>query len=175
MRIYLRAFEISDYELIHKWRNNANITKHLGGNVFMVSSEREKRSIENKIMDDSKNVYFAICEISTDKLIGYTQINNIDLRNLKAEWGGTLIGDESFIGKGYGEEASRLTLRYLFDQYPIRKCYGYCLEEHPHTPKLMIKLGFKLDGVLRCDIFKDGEFKNVLLYSILREEINGQF
>ena len=141
----------------------------------MVSSEREKKSVEGKIFDDSKDIYFAICDKSNDKLIGYTQINNIDLRNLKAEWGGTLIGDKDYIGGGYGKEASKLMLRFLFDQYPIQKCYGRCLEEHPVTAKLLINLGFKQDGVLRNEIYKNGEFKNVLLFSILRNEINGKF
>jgi RimJ/RimL family protein N-acetyltransferase len=175
MRVYLRAFELDDYVMINKWRNDNNIRKYLGGNVYLVSSEREKKSIENKIFDDSKHIYFAICDKKDDKLIGYTQINNIDLRNLKAEWGGTLIGDKDYIGGGYGKEASMQLLRFLFDQYPIRKCYGYCLVEHPHTSKLMVALGFKQDGILRSDLYKNGEFKDVLLFSILRDEINGQF
>ena len=175
MRVYLRALEIDDYVLINKWRNDPEITKYMGGNVFLVSSEREKKSIENKIFDDTKNVYFAICEIESNKFIGYSSINNIDIRNLKAEWGGTLIGDKEFIGKGLGKEASAIMLRFLFDQYPINKCYAYCLEEHPATPKLFSSLGFQKDGVLRKDVFKNGEFKNILIFSILREEINGQF
>lgn len=175
MKVYLRALEIDDYVLIYKWRNDVEITKYLGCNVFLVSSEREKKSIENKIFDDTKNVYFAVCDYQSNKLIGYTSINNIDLRNLKAEWGGTLIGDKDFIGNGFGKEASKLMLRFLFDQYPIHKCYAYCLEEHPSTQKLFSSLGFKHDGILRDEVFKNGEFKNVLLFSILRDEVNDQF
>jgi len=175
MRVYLRALELDDYVLINKWRNDPDVSKYLGGNVFFVSSERERKSIENKILDDSKNIYLSICDISTNQLIGYTSINNLDLRNRKAEWGGTLIGDKQFLGKGLGKEASALMLRFLFDQYPIHKCYAYCLEEHPVTQKLFNSLGFKKDGTLRDDIFKHGEFKNILLFSIIRDEINGKF
>jgi RimJ/RimL family protein N-acetyltransferase len=175
MRVYLRALEINDYLLINKWRNDPETSRYLGGNVFLVSLEREKKSVEEKIFDDSKNVYFAICEKESGKLIGFSSINNIDIRNLKAEWGGTLIGDKEYLGAGFGKEASALMLRFLFNQYPINKCYAYCLEEHPATPKLFSSLGFKQDGILRNEIFKNGEFKNLLLFSILREEINGQF
>lgn len=175
MRIYLRALEISDYALLNKWRNDPEITKYLSGNVFLVSSEREKKSIEDKIFDDKRNIYFGICDNRSHKLIGFTNIMDIDLRNLKAEWGGTLIGDKEFMGHGFGKEASQLTLRYLFDQYPIHKCYTHCLEEHPYTSKLFDSLGFKKDGILRDNVFKNGTYKNVLLFSILRDEINGQF
>jgi RimJ/RimL family protein N-acetyltransferase len=174
-RVYLRALEIEDYKLISKWRNDPKVTRYLCGNVFFVSSEREKKSIENKILDDSRNLYLGVCLIEDDNLIGYVQINNIDLRNQKAEWGGTLIGETEFLGKGYGEEASRLLLNFLFDQYPINKCYGYCLSEHPVTAALFEKLGFKKDGVLRQEVFKNGKFKDILLYSILRDEINIRF
>ncbi|RPH30792.1 MAG: N-acetyltransferase [Bacteroidales bacterium] len=174
-RVYLRALELDDYILISKWRNDPKVNNYLAGNVFMVSSEREKKSIENKIFDDTKNIYFAVCDLNNSKLIGFTQINNLDLRNLKAEWGGTLIGDNEYLGKDYGKEASALTLRFLFDQFPIHKCYAYCLEKHPATLKLFNSLGFRKDGVLRDDVFKNGEYKNILLFSILREEINGQF
>jgi RimJ/RimL family protein N-acetyltransferase len=174
-RIYLRALELNDSELIHKWRQDISITKYLGCNFFYVSLERERKSIENKILDDSKDIYLGVCLKENNRLIGYVQINNIDLRNLKAEWGGTLIGEKELIGKGYGEEASRLLLKFLFEQYPINKCYGYCLAEHPATVKMMKKMGFKQDGTLRQDIYKDGQFKDILLLSILRSEINGLF
>jgi RimJ/RimL family protein N-acetyltransferase len=174
-RVYLRALELEDSILIHKWRQNINVTHLLSGNFFYVSLEREKKSVENKIFDDSKNIYLGICLKENNLLIGYVQINNIDLRNLKAEWGGTLIGETEYLGKGYGEEASKLLLRFLFGQYPINKCYAYCLAEHPATPKLFKKLGFTNDGILRQEIYKDGEFKDLLLFSILKSEIGDQF
>lgn len=174
-RVFLRALEIEDYKLISKWRNDINVTRYLCGNAYFVSSEREKKSIENKILDDSRNLYLGVCLIEDERIIGYVQINNIDLRNQKAEWGGTLIGERGLLGKGYGEEASRLLLKFLFEQYPINKCYGYCLSEHPVTASLFEKFGFRKDGVLRQEVFKNGEFKDILLYSILRNEIVGRF
>lgn len=175
MRVFLRALELEDHVLLHKWRGDFETNKYLAGNFFFVSSEREKKSIEQKIFDDSKDIYLGICESESNKLIGYTSINNIDLRNLKAEWGGTVIGQKENIGKGFGKEAAKQMLRFLFDQYPIHKCYARCLEEHPATSSLFLDLGFTQDGIIRDDVFKDGEFKNILLFSILRREINGRF
>lgn len=175
MNVYLRALEIEDARIINTWRNDHELTYNLAGNFFFVSYEREKESIRLKILDDSKHIYLGICENESKKLIGYGSINNIDLRNLKAEWRSIFIGDKEYLGKGFGKEASSLILRFLFDQYPINKCYGYCFEDHPATPSLLKTLGFKKEGVLRDHIYKNGVFKNVLLFSILRNEINGQF
>jgi RimJ/RimL family protein N-acetyltransferase len=175
MRVYLRALELEDYKPINLWRSDPEIFRYLCGNMFFVSTERERKAVEGKILNDAINVYLGICDKESNELIGYGSINNIDLRNLKAEWGGTLIGKKEYIGKGYGKEASSLLLRFLFDQYPINKCYAYCLEEHPSTRKLFSSLGFKHDGVLRDEVFKNGQFKNVLLFSILRNETNNYF
>lgn len=174
-RIFLRPLEISDHLLINRWRNDPEIVRYLAGNAFLVSLERERQWVEEKIAENQNNLYFAICLIKDSRLIGYSSINHIDLRNQKAEWGGTLVGDRSFIGKGFGREASSMMLRYLFDQYPIHRCYAYCLQEHPSTEKLFLSLGFKKEGVLRDDVFKDGSFKSLLLFSILRQEIKDHF
>ena len=175
MKVYLRALEIEDHILMQKWMSDPEVVKYLGGNVFFVSREREKTFIESKIADDSKSIYLGICEKETGQLIGYASINNIDLRNSKAEWGGLVIGEEKYRSSGYGKEAASKLLRFLFDQYPVHKCVAYCLAEHPVTVRLFESLGFKFDGVLRDEIFKNGEHKNVNMYSILREEINGKF
>jgi [ribosomal protein S5]-alanine N-acetyltransferase len=170
MRIYLRAFEPEDYKLISFWRHDEEVVKLLGGNHFYVSSERERKWVEDKIFNDRDSIYLAVCLKEDDRMIGYTCITNIDFRNLKAEMGGTLIGDKTLWGKGYGREAAELRLIYLFEQYPINRNYVYCLEEHGPTIKMLLSLGYKQEGVLRQDVYKNGEFKNMLLFSMLRNE-----
>ncbi len=175
MNIYLRAFELDDYKEIHKWRNDKEINKYLSGNNYFVSSEREKKFIETKIFDDKKDIYLSICDSNNHQIIGFCSINNIDLRNLHAEWGGTLIGDKKYLGKSIGEQSAKIMLRFLFDNYPIHKCKTSCLEDHPATIKLFEKLGFIQDGILRDEVYKNGKMKNILLFSILRDEINDRF
>lgn len=170
MRIFFRALEPDDYQLISLWRHDEEITTLLGGNHFFISAEREKQWVIDKSLHDDRDIYLAICLLEDGRMIGYTSINNIDLRNLKAEWGGTIIGDKDLWGKGYASEAARLMLAYIFTQYPIHKCYAFCLKEHQVTEKLFVSLGFQLDGVVRDDVYKNGEFKSLLAYSILRDE-----
>lgn len=175
MRIYLRAFEPEDYVLINKWRNDEEIYRSLGGNLNFVSLAREKAWVQSKSIEDNRNIYLAVCILDSDELVGYTSINNIDLRNQKAEWGGTIIGNKSLWGKGIASEAARQMLIYLFEQYPIHKCYAYCLEEHHVTKKMFLSLGFNQDGLLRDEVFKNGEFKNLLVFSILRDEFEAKY
>ncbi|HPS40261.1 MAG TPA: GNAT family protein [Candidatus Cloacimonadota bacterium] len=170
MRIYLRAFEPDDYLLTHSWRQNAQIANSIGGNRFFISKERERQWVQKRSTDDSSGIYLAICLKDSDQMIGYCSIISIDLRNQKADLGGTIIGDPNHWGKGYGKEAQLLMMEYCFDELPIHKVYGYALEEHEVTKRMMLSLGFHIDGVLRDEIFKNGVFKSYTIYSILRDE-----
>ncbi len=171
MDIYLRALEPDDYIVINKWRNDEKLTKFLSANHFFVSKEREKQWAISKSVDDSHNLYLGIgLKKTPDVLVGYCAINNIDLRNRQATWGATLIGSE-YLGNGYGVQSAKLMLKYLFDQYPIHKCNTSCLLQHPRTVRMFEELGFKKDGVLRDELYKDGKFWDVVLFSLLRTEI----
>ncbi len=169
-RVYLRALEPEDALITYAWRQNHDIVDMLGGNLRFISKERESQWTQNKSIDDTHGVYVAICLRGCDTLIGYGSINSIDLSNLKAQLGGVIIGDITHRGKGYGLEAHELLLQYAFHEIPLHKLYGYCLEEHFVSRKLMASLGMSLEGIYRDDVYKNGSFHSVACYSILRNE-----
>ncbi len=174
-RIYLRLFEPMDYMETIKYRNDEEITKLLGGNTYCVSTEIEKRWVEQKSISNIDELYFAICLKSDNSMIGYCSIINIDLRNLKADIGGWMIGEKKLWNQGYSKEAVELLLKYAFDEYPLHKCYSFCLEEHEISNKTHISLGFKLEGQLRDHVFKGSKFLTLNVYSILRNEFYEKF
>lgn len=170
MRIYLRAFEIDDYKLISQWRHDEEINNLVCGNRYFISSEREKKWVEQKIFDDRDNIYCAVCLKEDNTMIGYISIIRIDLRNRKAEWGGVTIGDKTMWGKGYATEAAKLMLQYVFNELPINKFQACVLDSHKVTEKMFSTLGFTKDGVFRQEVYKDGQFHDIYLYSMLRDE-----
>jgi RimJ/RimL family protein N-acetyltransferase len=172
MRVYLRAFELDDIDLIHKWRKDPEINKLLSGNVFFVSSERDKKWIEEKIFNDSNELYLAICLEEKDEMIGYLSVTNIDLRNRKAEWAGLIIGNKDLWNKGYANDAIRLMLEHLFHQMNIHRVYAYVLEDHITSLKMCEKAGFIREGILRDNVYKNNKFNNSVLLSLLQGEFN---
>jgi RimJ/RimL family protein N-acetyltransferase len=170
--VYLRAFEYSDLELINKWHNDDEINLLTGGNKYFVSSEYDKKWIENKMLDNLRDIYLGICLKNDNKLIGYISINGIDYRNRTAIWGGIIIGFKNERGKGYAVEAANLMLDYVFNELGINCLYAYWLEKHTSSIKLGEKLGFKKEGILRERIFKSGQYNNEVVMSILAKEFN---
>ena len=170
MRIYLRAFESEDCLLIYKWRCDEEISLLLAGNKYFSSLQRERKWIEEKINNNTKDIYLSVCLKENNLMIGYTSINNIDYRNRKAEWGGTIIGEKESWGKGIAKEAAILMLQYIFEELGMNRCYGYCLEKHAITVKLFKSLGFQQEGTLRENVYKSNEYHNVVLFSLLKRE-----
>ena len=168
-RIFLRAFEMDDYILISEWRSDPDVTVLLSGNVIFVSSEREKKWVEDKIFDDTTSLYLAICLRENKEMIGYLSVNHIDLRNRKAEWAGLIIGRKDLWNKNYAKEATRLMLEHLFFQMNLHRIYAYVLEEHQASRRMMERSGFELEGILRDNIFKDNRYHNMAMYSLMKD------
>lgn len=170
MRVYLRAFELEDYKIINVWRRDPEIFEKTGGSVRFVSSEKDRRWVEDKILHDEQNLYLAICLTETDEMIGYLSIVNIDLQNRHAKWGGIVIGRKDLWSSGYATEAAVLMLRHIFFEMGLHRFYGHWLEEHASSIRMGEKLGFKKEGVLKDTVFKRNRFHSQVVMAILKEE-----
>lgn len=166
MRIYLRAFEIDDYKLISSWRHDSAMGDLVCGNRLFISSEREKKWVESKLFDDSKDIYCAICLVETDVMIGYISIINIDLRNRKAEWGGVTIGDKTMWGKGYAKLAIERLLEFAKSSRGIRKLYLYTLDCNEKARRIYKDLGFSNEGIYKSHVYKNGVYQDLHIQSI---------
>ncbi|WP_028585077.1 GNAT family N-acetyltransferase [Desulfogranum mediterraneum] len=169
-RVYLRAFELDDYRILNKWRNDNDIYKYTGGNKYYISSEYDKRWVEEKIFDNKNNNYFGICLKDNNELIGYLSINSIDFRNRKAVWGGLVIGKKELWNIGYATEAAFIMLDYAFNELGLHSLSAVWLDLHKASIRMGEKVGFKKEGILRDRVYKSGKFFSQLSMSILRED-----
>lgn len=169
-RIYLRALEPDDYKTSIQWRRDEEIIKMVGGNKYYVSSEREKQWVTNSIFSNDKLV-LAICLKENDKYIGNVMMQEIDYINRSCH-APIMIGDKSEWNKGYATEAKLLMLKYIFEERGMERVFGYVLEDNIASIKSAEKSGYKIEGVMRNSIYKEGKFHNQVIVSILREEFD---
>lgn len=73
-------------------------------------------------------------------------------------------------GKGYAKEAVGLLIGYLFSGYPTERIVAFTDIENLPAQRVMEGLGFQREGVLRRAMFRDGQWREVAAYSILRHE-----
>lgn len=179
--IFLRAFEADDYLLINQWRNDPEIQKMTCGVFRYVSSEMEKEWVREKMMNNTKDIYLAIClNDESKKMIGYSSINNIDYIHRSACGGGVVIGSKEHRDGIIFLENTLLLLSYVFDTLNMNRFYGNCIKEHRTTICLDKSLKFKIEGVERQAVYKQGQYHDRILLSMLRDEYyrfleNGDF
>lgn len=169
MDIYLRALEIKDYPVTSAWRNDSEVTDLLAGNIYPTSPDREKSWIQDVIMDDRANIRLGVVLKENDKLIGMVNLVNIQWINRNAEFS-ILLGDKEEWGKGYGKQATAEMLKFGFLERNLERIYLTVDVEHQKAITLYEKLGFKKEGLLRKHHFRKGKYRDVFIYSILKEE-----
>lgn len=117
---------------------------------------------------DRSDRYDAVIELDGEA-VGVIGLLNIDLKNRKAEYYITL-GEEKAKGRGAAAHASRLLLKYAFEQLHLNRVYLFTETENHPAQRLFERLGFRKEGVLKNDLFTRGRFVDRFAYALTREQ-----
>ena len=111
---------------------------------------------------------FMITLKETGEILGTLGINYLNRLHQRATWYIRL--DPNYQGKGYGNEASKILVDYAFRNMNINRLDCDCFAENPAAAANIRKLGFSQEGVARKYYYHNGEFKDIILFSQLKEE-----
>jgi|LGVF01.1.fsa_nt_gb RimJ/RimL family protein N-acetyltransferase len=170
-RVYLRAFEIEDFKTTHLWRGDEEIIKSVAGRKYFVSKEYEKKWINDAIFSNGNSIKLAVCMKEKDKHVGNVYLNSIDHFNKSAK-SGLIIGDKSAWGQGLGTEGYIILLHHAFHDLGLIRVSATQLLDNTASIRVHEKSGFKQEGIMRKAVFKNGEFHDLNLMSILREDFD---
>lgn len=107
--------------------------------------------------------------LNDKRVIGDIALQNIDRVNRKCSIGLT-IAKLTNRSRSYGEQATRLMLKYGFEYLGMERIYADTLENNVGAQKLLQKCGFKLEGRERESFYLNGQKYDKLNYAILRHE-----
>lgn len=169
-KIKFRAFKNGDEVFINKLREDEEREDKVGGMKRFVSIDREAKWVNDIIMGDSQtSIYVAITERDSDEIIGYTSISDLDYRSGTCFWSGIKLS-RGYSGKGYGLQTALLILKYVFEELRMVRCIGICQEEHIAALNLMLKVGYKKEGLMRKSLYKNGYHINQWLLSVTDDD-----
>ena len=168
--IYLRLFEPNDYEKTYIWHNDFDIQKSTCGHLRFVSKEIEKEWVQFKATHNQNDIYLALCLVENDEMIGWYSISNIDFLHRKCHCSGVIIGDKRYRDGVAYREAGDLAFQYIINELNMNRISGSCLKEHILSRADMEASFWKLEGIERQAIFKNGSYHDICHYAILREE-----
>jgi aminoglycoside 6'-N-acetyltransferase len=72
--------------------------------------------------------------------------------------------------RGCGTLAQRMLVAYLFDTTPVERIEAYTDIENVAEQRALEKAGFTKEGVLRSVQFRAGRWRDLTIYSLLRDE-----
>ncbi len=165
----LRPVSREDIERSLVWRNDEFIKKTLLTYRLPVTRPMEEEWIEKAMNGDKDRIVFAIDGKEPVKHVGFVELNSIDYLNRNAQFA-IVIGDESARGKGIASDATRAILQYGFNTLNLHKMYLQVVAYNEQALHLYDKIGFKIEGVLRQQLFLDGEYHNMVCMGVLKED-----
>jgi RimJ/RimL family protein N-acetyltransferase len=74
-------------------------------------------------------------------------------------------------GRGYGAAAQRALVEYLFEHTPVMRIEAGTEAGNPAEQRALEKAGFTREGVLRRAVFRGGAYRDMVIFSILRDEL----
>ena len=81
---------------------------------------------------------------------------------------------KAYWGQGYCTEAARALVEYGFRTLGLERIYAQHFSRNPASGRVMQKLGMRHEGHLRHHIQKRGQFEDLEIYGLLRQEYLAQ-
>ena len=73
-------------------------------------------------------------------------------------------------GQGIMSEAVRAMVDFGFKRMDLNRIEADADERNPASARVLAKIGFRREGVQQEQFYENGEFHNLLLFSLLRRE-----
>ena len=166
-RIYLRKIRKSDLPACVRWLSDPDVTKFLSDSVKDVTGEQELEWF-NFIYSSPNDMVFAVVAKKDRIYIGNCGLHKIDWQQKTCEFG-IFIGEQSYWDKGYGTEATRAIIDFVFKNLKLEKIRLLVYEYNPRAIKVYRDCGFVIEDVLK----KDHLYNNIYWDTYAMEYKNG--
>jgi len=166
--IYLRAMEPHDMDCYWEMLNNPSISSNVVGWSFPVSKHEQLQWYERTITD-KKNMRFTVVLKESDKAVGMVTLSSIDWQNRSATHG-IKLHPSCPKGKGIGTDAVMTLMKYAFEEVNLHRLDGSWIDYNTASINLYTKCGWVVEGVKKEAIFRDGEYHDLKITGITKDE-----
>jgi RimJ/RimL family protein N-acetyltransferase len=162
--VKLRVVEKEDLPLITEWMNNPEFWGLYFSPIQRTRTEMEKTFESNPL----EYRHFIIEKKDGTKIGGIVHFNVLAPYGKTLEIGYALLPSER--GKGYCTEAAKMMVDYLFLSKDVACIQATTDVGNVASQQVLEKTGFKKEGIMRKRFFSNGEWRDTVMFSILREE-----
>ena len=102
------------------------------------------------------------------KMIGTCGFTSFSIENNSAEIGYVL--NKEYWGRGIAASCARMVMEYGFSELDLNRIEAKYMVENDSSRRVMEKCLMKPEGVLRSSVYCKNSYKDIGVYSILRDE-----
>jgi RimJ/RimL family protein N-acetyltransferase len=175
LRVYLRTFTADDLEHLAAWVEDPFL-EHMVGSEFLHAFKHDwdkAPAFHEAVLNDATQVVLMV-EARGDgwpRPVGLVRLFNIHLLEGYA-FLETIIADAHAIRRGFGVEAGKLISYYGVDVLGLRRVEAKVYEYNVLSVNSLKRNGFHQEGVLRQAGYDGRRYWDVLVFGILKEEID---
>ncbi len=168
--IRMRAIERSDLPRFVRWLNDPEVTAGLSL-ILPISMDEEEAWYEAMLKQPATQhpMMIEVCQSEEWAPVGNCGYHDINTQVRSGEVG-IFIGEKHYWNKGYGTEAMRLLVRHGFETLNLNRVFLRVYANNPRAIRSYEKVGFVHEGRLRQAAYRNGQYVDELIMSILRTE-----
>jgi diamine N-acetyltransferase len=169
-RVRLRAVELDDLPRFISWFNDPEVQRGIPLCTPLSTQDEEEWFQENQKRKPEERSLSVDAKVDDEwKHIGSCGFIEVDTRVRSAEIGIT-IGDKDYWDQGFGSDTLRLLLQHAFDTLNLRRLYLRVYGGNPRAIRVYRNLGFQEEGRMRQAHYHAGQYEDVLIMGLLRDE-----
>jgi len=165
--VVLRPLEVSDIDTLYAWSVDIELNVLAGwGRPRSRDAFHEKH--ERRIREPEDDLVVLGVE-REGRLAGYAQLALIDRVERRAAVA-IVLGDKATWGRGVGRTALRILADYAFTALNLERLYAEVYGFNLRSQRLMERVGFRREGVLRQHETHNGARQDVHIFGLLKAE-----
>jgi ribosomal-protein-alanine N-acetyltransferase len=157
-----------DAALWYRWRNEWASLRYNPLDPLGVDLLRLRLHVNSTDLTDDEPLEYRWFVRVDGEMIGQVNVHNVSWRNLHAELGYHI--SEPFQGRGLGTAAVRMLVQKVFADSRINRLMALIHSENVPSMRLVERLGFQREGLMRKHFLVQGRWADEALYAILRED-----
>ena len=168
-RLILRQLKNEDTDFIFRHFSDTLVTQYLMDEPPVTEYEQAREIIQfySEAAGKTRNRWVMILK-SNNQPIGTCGYHKWEKRYFRAEIGYDLA--PSFWGKGYMTEVLRVAISNGFERMGLNRIEALVYVGNDRSIRLLQRLGFEQEGMLRDYFCLDGKFHDHYLFALLKRE-----
>ena len=169
--VTFRDFEERDIDFIYKCKNDEKLNSMIVGDFHPFTYEEATKWVHGCMGEHETYKFWAVCTNDEEqRIIGWVSISDIDLINRSACSHGIVIADPGYRNGLAWIESILFIHVQIFEVMNMNRVYGSCRADHKLSMQLAEAMYKYKEGVAREAIFHDGQFVDIVTYSLLARE-----